>query len=55
MKLDPTVLRTMNAQDFRVLEAVEKGMKDHELVPTALISANANLRHGGAHKIISTI
>ena len=55
MKLDPTVLRTMNAQDFRVMEAVEKGMKDHEIVPEALISAHAQLRHGGAHKIISSL
>eukprot|EP00977_Amphora_coffeiformis_P020566 scaffold8374_cov175-Amphora_coffeaeformis.AAC.5 len=55
MKLDPTVLRTMSAQDFRVMEAVEKGMKDHEIVPLALISATANLRHGGCHKIISSL
>jgi RIO kinase 2 len=55
MKLDPTVMRTMNSQDFRVMEAVEKGMKDHELVPMALISSIANLRHGGTHKIISSL
>ena len=55
MKLDPTVLRTMSPQDFKVMEAVEKGMKDHEIVPLQLISANANLRHGGCHKIISSL
>ena len=55
MKLDPTVMRTMNTQDFRIMEAVEKGMRDHNLVPIKLISANANLRHGGAHKIISSL
>jgi RIO kinase 2 len=55
MKLDPTVLRTMTAQDFRVMEAVERGMKDHEIVPMALVSASANLRHGGSHKIISSL
>lgn len=55
MKLDPTVLRTMSSQDFRVMEAVEKGMKDHEIVPLNLISAIANLRHGGTHKIISSL
>ena len=55
MKLDPTVLRNMSAQDFRVMEAVEKGMKDHEIVPLPLISSTANLRHGGCHKIISSL
>lgn len=55
MKLDPTVMRTMDAQDFRVLEAIEKGMKQHYIVPLALINAIANLRHGGSHKIVSTL
>jgi RIO kinase 2 len=55
MKLDPTVLRTMSKEDFRVLEAVEKGMKDHALVPLPLTSSIANLRHGGAHKIVSSL
>lgn len=55
MKLDPTVMRTMSTQDFPVLEAVEKGMKNHAIVPLHLITAIANLRHGGAHKIISSL
>ena len=55
MKLDATVMRSMNSQDFRVMEAVEKGMKDHYLVPMPLITAIANLRHGGTHKIMSSL
>jgi RIO kinase 2 len=55
MKLDPTILRTMNSQDFRVLEAVEKGMKNHAIVPLPLITSIANLRHGGTHKVISSL
>jgi RIO kinase 2 len=55
MKLDPTVMRTMERSDFRVLEAVEKGMKDHYVVPFALINSIARLRHGGSHKIISSL
>ncbi|GKY94418.1 hypothetical protein MPSEU_000407600 [Mayamaea pseudoterrestris] len=55
MKLDPTVMRSMDAQDFRVLEAIEKGMKQHYIVPLALINVLANLRHGGSHKIVSTL
>lgn len=55
MKLDPTVMRTMHSKDFQVLEAVEKGMKDHALVPLALVTATANLRNGGTHKIMATL
>mmetsp|Transcript_45403 Transcript_45403/g.109973 ORF Transcript_45403/g.109973 Transcript_45403/m.109973 type:complete len:590 (-) Transcript_45403:95-1864(-) len=55
MKLDPTVMRTMNGQDFRVLEAVEKGMQRHALVPAPLISSLASLRHGGTGKILSSL
>mmetsp|Transcript_24672 Transcript_24672/g.35405 ORF Transcript_24672/g.35405 Transcript_24672/m.35405 type:complete len:537 (+) Transcript_24672:91-1701(+) len=55
MKLDPTIIRTMNKSDFRVLAAVEQGMKNHALVPVALVTSIANLRHGGAHKIMSSL
>ena len=55
MKLDPTVLRTMGASDFRVLEAVEKGMLKHALVPSSLIASISSLRHGGTGKIISSL
>jgi RIO kinase 2 len=55
MKLDATVMRTMNRQDFRVLEAVEKGMENRTLVPVTIIAAIANLRHGGTNKIISSL
>mmetsp|Transcript_5318 Transcript_5318/g.12067 ORF Transcript_5318/g.12067 Transcript_5318/m.12067 type:complete len:603 (+) Transcript_5318:80-1888(+) len=55
MKLDPTVMRTMDKQDFRVLMAVETGMKTHSLVPIALINSIASLRHGGTNKIISSL
>lgn len=55
MKLDPTVMRTMGKQDFRVLAAVESGMKNHSLVPIALVNSIANLRHGGTNKILSSL
>jgi RIO kinase 2 len=55
MKLDPTVMRTMQPQDFRVLEAVEKGMTRHSLVPSALIASLASLRHGGTSKILNCL
>lgn len=55
MKLDPSVMRTMSRQDYRVLEATEKGMQSRALVPSSLIASIANLRHGGCHKIISSL
>jgi RIO kinase 2 len=55
MKLDPTVLRTMGPTDFRVLEAVEKGMQKHALVPSSLIASLSSLRHGGTGKILSSL
>jgi RIO kinase 2 len=55
MKLDPTVMRSMTPQEYRVLEAVETCMRTHALVPLALLSATANLRHGGSHKLVSIL
>jgi len=55
MKLDATVMRTMNRQDYRVLAAVEAGMQNRSLVPVSIIASIANLRHGGTHKIISSL
>uniref|UniRef100_A0A023GCV8 Serine/threonine-protein kinase RIO2 n=1 Tax=Amblyomma triste TaxID=251400 RepID=A0A023GCV8_AMBTT len=49
-KLNLTMLRYMSSEDFRVLTAVEMGMKNHELVPGALVASIANLKHGGCHK-----
>jgi RIO kinase 2 len=55
MKLDPTVMRTMSPQDFRVMEAVEEGMRKHALVPSALIASISALRHGGTSKILGSL
>jgi len=55
MKLDATTIRYLTAEEFRVLTAVENGSKNHEVVPTKLISTIAELRGGGAHKILSEL
>ena len=55
MKLDVTCMRYLSKDDFRVLVAVEMGMRNHELVPIELITSIAKLRHGGSHKILSTL
>lgn len=47
MKLDPGALRYLSDDDFRVLTAVELGMRNHELVPVPLVSAISGLKHGG--------
>ncbi|KAI8084347.1 RIO1 family-domain-containing protein [Gilbertella persicaria] len=55
MKLDAKALRYMSPEDFRVLTAVEMGSKNHEVVPMTLISQIAQLRHGGAHKLVGEL
>lgn len=55
MKLDATVMRTMGKTDFHILRAVETGMRNHALVPRNLIASIANLRHGGCHKVLSSL
>ncbi|CBN77739.1 conserved unknown protein [Ectocarpus siliculosus] len=55
VKLDVTCMRHLSKHDIRVLTAVEMGMKNHDLVPVELISSIAKLRHGGTHRILSTL
>lgn len=53
MKLDVTALRYLSKDHFRVLSAIEMGMKNHEIVPVSIITSIAKLRHGGLQKILS--
>lgn len=56
MKLDTKALRYLTTEDWRVLTAVEMGSKNHEIVPTPLITQLSGLRGGSAvHKCISTL
>lgn len=55
MKLDPAALRYLSDDDFRVLTAVEMGMRNHELVPIPLISAISGLRHGGYMRALKDV
>eukprot|EP00808_Paulinella_micropora_P013349 g36581.t1 len=55
VKLDAHVLRYMSKDEFRVLTAVEMGMKNHEVVPTSLITRIAKLKKGGAVKTIKLL
>ncbi|XP_025832458.1 serine/threonine-protein kinase RIO2 [Agrilus planipennis] len=51
-KLNVSLMRYLTPEDFRVLTAIEMGMKNHELVPGALVASIANLQHGGVHKLL---
>ncbi|XP_060533350.1 uncharacterized protein LOC132706187 [Cylas formicarius] len=51
-KLNVTLMRYLTPEDFRVLVAIEMGMKNHELVPGPMAASIANLQHGGVHKLL---
>ncbi|XP_059128916.1 serine/threonine-protein kinase RIO2 isoform X2 [Peromyscus eremicus] len=51
-KVNVAKLRYMSRDDFRVLTAVEMGMKNHEIVPCSLVASIANLKHGGCNKVL---
>ncbi|KAM3165078.1 Non-specific serine/threonine protein kinase [Lachancea thermotolerans] len=44
MKLDISNMRYMTAEDFRVLQAVEQGSRNHEVVPTQMIHQISGMR-----------
>ena len=54
-RLDVQVMRHMTKDDYRVLTAVEMGMRNHHAVPVPLIVSIAGLRHGGAAKFLATL
>ncbi|NXF41862.1 RIOK2 kinase, partial [Nyctibius bracteatus] len=51
-KLNVVMLRYLSREHFRVLTAVEMGMKNHEIVPASLVASIASLKHGGCSKIL---
>lgn len=52
MRLDTSVLRYLTRDDFRVLTAIEMGLKNHEYVPVQLIETISNLRRGGTDSLV---
>lgn len=55
VKLDVEPIKYLGDEEFRVLTAIEMGMRNHELTPTPLIERIAKLRHGGVKKYLSNI
>lgn len=54
-KLDVRIMRYLTRDDFRVLTAVEMGMKNHDWVPAALVAQIAHLHHGGLITILKDL
>jgi RIO kinase 2 len=55
MKLDANVFRYLTKDDWRVLTAVDMGMKNHELVSAHLVESIAALRRGGCYKVLQNL
>jgi len=55
MKLDLTTFRYITKDEFRVLTAVEIGMRNHELVPVPLIESIAKVSRGGTYKLLQSL
>lgn len=56
MKLDTSHMRYLTSDDFRVLQAVEIGSKNHELVPTPMIHTIGGLKSpSGTNKAIGDL
>jgi RIO kinase 2 len=55
VKFDASLLRYMSVDEFRVLTAVEMGMKNHAIVPTPLICKIAGLKNNMAFKVIKLL
>jgi RIO kinase 2 len=55
MKLDANNLRYLTRSHFRVLTAVEMGMRNHEIVPLSLVESIAKVKTGGVHKLMGDL
>ncbi|EAN32202.2 RIO1 family protein [Theileria parva strain Muguga] len=55
MKLDPSHFCYLTNTEFRVLTAIEIGMRNHQYIPLSLITTTANLRSVGMSKVISSL
>ena len=55
VKLDVAVLKYMTSDCWRILQAIEMGMRNHQLVPTDLIFKLGGLKRGGSMTALSTV
>ncbi|XP_045483422.1 serine/threonine-protein kinase rio2 [Harmonia axyridis] len=54
-KLNAALLRYLTYEDIAILEGVELGMRNHELVSASLAASLAKLQCGGTHKILKEL
>ena len=55
MRLDLTALKYLNKEDFRVLTAIEMGMRNHEIVPVDLIQSISKIRNTSVRRILANL
>lgn len=55
MKLDPDLIHYLTKEHFRVLTAVEMGMRNHEFVPVPVIEQLAALKRSNVYKVIQLL
>ena len=55
MRFDLTALKYLNKDDFRVLTAIEMGMRNHEIVPVNLIQSISKIRNTSVHRILANL
>lgn len=55
MKLDLSAFRYLSTDDFRVLTAVEMGMRNHQIVPVELIETIAKLKRANISRVIANL
>ena len=55
MKLDPDLIHYLTKEHFRVLTAVEMGMRNHEFVPVPLIESLAALKRSNTNKLLQLL
>lgn len=55
VKLNIAIFKYLTIDDFRVLLAIELGMRNHEFVPTDLIESIARLKRVNIHKVLMNL
>jgi len=55
MRLDLSAFRYLSNDDFRVLTAIEMGMRNHEIVPVTLIETIAKIKRVNTNKVIANL
>eukprot|EP00048_Salpingoeca_helianthica_P001622 m.50413 g.50413 ORF g.50413 m.50413 type:complete len:80 (+) comp11582_c0_seq1:3-242(+) len=50
-KLDVSLLRYLDRDAMRILQAVEVGMKNHEYVPLEIVASVAGIKAAGCRKV----